>query len=373
MCARRFLYVILFLTLLVVAGAFAIFQFGDKVLASQSMPTVEFVEPEAAPEGRYENLDNWLVRPGLPARLVDWRPEEEEAPTEVDEQEASDPLQPAAVFYVHPTTYLQRDRWNAPVELEGQNQYRTELFLRSQASAFADHGVIWAPRYRQAAFGAFLSREEDALRALDVAYGDVVDAFDQFMADNPEGPIVIAGHSQGSLHLLRLLAEHKPDFGDRLVAAYLIGWAIDTEADLPATGLGLCASADETGCIKTWLTFAEPAKPDLVLGSWVGSQGYAGQPRQRERLACTNPTAIDGASGAALSLIPDKDFATARLEPTGLSARCTNGLLLIDGEVPDMGPYVLPGNNYHAYDYALFWGNIRSDLAARHAAYWGRP
>ncbi len=32
MCARRFLMVILVLTLLVVAGAFAIFQFGDRVL-----------------------------------------------------------------------------------------------------------------------------------------------------------------------------------------------------------------------------------------------------------------------------------------------------------------------------------------------------
>ena len=29
-----------------------------------------------------------------------------------------------------------------------------------------------------------------------------------------------------------------------------------------------------------------------------------------------------------------------------------------------LGRYVLPGNNYHVYDYALFWANIRADAAA---------
>jgi hypothetical protein len=44
------------------------------------------------------------------------------------------------------------------------------------------------------------------------------------------------------------------------------------------------------------------------------------------------------------------------------------GLLLI-GDPPEMGPYVLPGNNYHVYDYSLFWANIRADAARRLAAY----
>jgi hypothetical protein len=34
-----------------------------------------------------------------------------------------------------------------------------------------------------------------------------------------------------------------------------------------------------------------------------------------------------------------------------------------------MGPYVLPGNNYHVYDYSLFWANIRADAERRVAAY----
>jgi hypothetical protein len=34
-----------------------------------------------------------------------------------------------------------------------------------------------------------------------------------------------------------------------------------------------------------------------------------------------------------------------------------------------MGPYVLPGNNYHVYDYALFWGAVRRDAERRLAAW----
>ena len=48
------------------------------------------------------------------------------------------------------------------------------------------------------------------------------------------------------------------------------------------------------------------------------------------------------------------------------------GFLLIGEDAPDLGPYVLPGNNYHVYDYALFWSNLRADAAARVAAF-GKP
>ena len=33
------------------------------------------------------------------------------------------------------------------------------------------------------------------------------------------------------------------------------------------------------------------------------------------------------------------------------------------------GSFVLPGNNYHAYDYALFWGAVRRDAERRLAAW----
>ncbi|MDV3256964.1 MAG: hypothetical protein LOX97_04115, partial [Sphingomonas sp.] len=68
------------------------------------------------------------------------------------------------------------------------------------------------------------------------------------------------------------------------------------------------------------------------------------------------------------TLVPDASLKTARLERGLVGARCHDGFLLISGDVPAMGPYVLPGNNYHVYDYALFWGSVRFDAKQRLAA-----
>ena len=44
------------------------------------------------------------------------------------------------------------------------------------------------------------------------------------------------------------------------------------------------------------------------------------------------------------------------------------GILLI-GDPPELGPYVLPGNNYHVYDIPLFWRNVEQDVAQRVTAW----
>src|SRR5690606_1710480 len=79
---------------------------------------------------------------------------------------------PVAVFFVHPTSYLERARWNAPLD-DAQSQARARLFLRGMASAFGAAEEIWAPRYRQATFGAFLTDKPEGQMAIDAAYGDV--------------------------------------------------------------------------------------------------------------------------------------------------------------------------------------------------------
>ena len=47
MCARRFLIAIFILTLLAVAGAVAVFQFGQSVLIRQAVPRGHFEAPPA--------------------------------------------------------------------------------------------------------------------------------------------------------------------------------------------------------------------------------------------------------------------------------------------------------------------------------------
>jgi hypothetical protein len=367
MCARRFLFVVFWLTLLAVAGAFAIFQFGDRVLIKSTIPKGHYTAPvDGRPD--YSQADSWIARPDLPGNPSRWRPDgalEAEAPAR------------AAIFYIHPTTYLERDRWNAPLD-DKESRDRAALFVQSQASAFGNAGDVWAPRYRQAAYGAFLLDNKDAKAALDLAYSDVARAFDQFLARVPPGePIILAGHSQGALHLMRLLKERvagKP-LRNRIAAAYVVGWPLSVTADVPALGLTPCRAPDQAGCLLSWLSFAEPANPELVTNSYEGSAGLTGGKRKRDDILCVNPltgTQNGTAPPAANSgtLVPSADLRSATLQPRLIGARCDKGLLILDGAIPPIGPYALPGNNYHVYDYALFWDAVRAD-ALRRAAAWG--
>ena len=369
MCARRFLILVFVLILLSVAGAFALFQFGDRVLLKQATPVGHYQEPAKASGPDYSADSSWLARPGLADNPSDWVPEGVIS-TKV--------AQPAATFYIHPTTYLRRDRWNAPLNPDGDAGARVRLFVQSQASAFNSVSDIWAPHYRQAAFGAFLLKREDASRALDLAYRDVLAAFDAFLAAQPaDKPIILAGHSQGALHLSRLLADRSQALKGRLVAAYVVGWPLSATADLPAMRLTTCKRNDEIGCILSWQSFAEPANPDLILDAWKGTKGPTGIERKRADMVCVNPlTGTVGSSAPASAnlgtLVPSGEFATATLEPGKIGARCEKGFLTIDGDVPNLGPYVLPGNNYHVYDYALFWRSIRADAERRLAAWRAR-
>jgi hypothetical protein len=43
--------------------------------------------------------------------------------------------------------------------------------------------------------------------------------------------------------------------------------------------------------------------------------------------------------------------------------------LLISPAPSEIGPYVLPGGNFHVYDYGLFWANVRADAEARLSAF----
>jgi hypothetical protein len=369
MCARRFLILVFILILIAVAAAFALFQFGGEVLLKQATPQGHYQEPPHSSGPDYAMDSSWLAKPGLADDPSGWVPEG---------MISTRAAEPAATFYIHPTTYLRRERWNAPLDAGGEAGARARLFVQSQASAFNAVSDIWAPHYRQASFGAFLLKSEDARKALDLAYRDVLSAFDAFLAAQPAGkPIILAGHSQGSLHLSRLLIDRKDALEGRLVAAYVAGWPLSVTADLPATGLTACATADETGCVISWQSFAEPANPDLILDAWQGTKGGTGTERKRTDMLCSNPltgtTSASAPQSANLgTLVPNGDFATARLVPGQVGARCDKGFLIITGDVPNLGPYVLPGNNYHVYDYALFWGSIRADAERRLAAWRAR-
>lgn len=358
--ARKFLYVVAGLIVLAIAATFAYRIWGIQLLKQALVPTADIVQ--LAPPGSYARAEMWFARPDKPGNPALWTPE--------GYKPAANP--PAAVFFVHPTSTFDRTRWNAPLDNAEANS-RAELFLRGQASAFNSVGLVWAPRYRQATFGAFLISKKQAQQALDFAYRDVLAAFDQFLQEAGDRPIILAGHSQGAYHLSRLLVDRVAGtpLAKRIVAAYVVGWPVSLTADLPKMGLPACAGPDQAGCILSWQSFGEPADPSLITDTFDASAGFTGAPRAGTPLLCTNPITgkpNDSAPAEANlgGLMPSKDLSTAILVPRFVPARCDGrGFLLIGASPPDLNPYVLPGNNYHVYDYSLFWANIRADAERR--------
>jgi hypothetical protein len=83
------------------------------------------------------------------------------------------------------------------LDLTGQSADRSLLFVQSQASVFNGVSQVWAPKYRQAAYGAFLLRSRDADQALNLAYRDVLAAFDEFLRRNPATDIIFGRAQPG--------------------------------------------------------------------------------------------------------------------------------------------------------------------------------
>lgn len=364
---RKFLYLIAAVIVLILAAGIAWTLAGDRLVRAALVPTASFkAMPPAAETAYADDPGLWYSRPGKGAgNPALWVPAGFTA----------DPNAKAALFFIHPTSFLDRSAWNMPLDNQEAID-RARLFIRGQASAFNEVAQVWAPRYRQATFGAFLTTEADAQKALDLAYRDVAAAFDAFVKAVPEGPIFLAGHSQGALHLTRLLREKVAGtpLAERVVAAYVVGWPVSLETDLAALGLPPCATPDQTGCLISWQSFAEPADPKLILDTYDATTGFDGRPRRGTPFLCTNPLtgAQDGAAPAAANLgtlFPSEDFATAELRPGIVPARCADRGVLLIGNPPELPNYVLPGNNYHVFDYSLFWANTRADAKRRLTAF----
>lgn len=359
MLARRFLYIIATLIGLAITAAILWNLFQDRILRFVFVPSVGWSVP-AGPAPDYARASAWAARPDLADDPARWRPP----------GVAAGSRGAVSVFFVMPTGALENDGWNAPLQPAGDTGRFQRLFVQSEASAFNGIGEIWAPHYRQAVFGAFLTDKPEAKRALDFAYRDVERAFAAFLAGVPaDRPILLAGHSQGTLHLMRLMREQVAGtpLAQRVVAAYLVGWPISLKRDVPTLGLPGCVRPDQANCLLSWQSFAEPAETrqfDTLYGASPA----------RDPMLCVNP--LSGAPDAAPAsanlgaLTSSGKFEPKDLKAGVIPARCSpEGWLLIGPPPKGYDGLVFPGNNYHVYDYALFWVNIRKDAERRTEAF----
>lgn len=376
--AKKFLYVVAAIIVLVIAGLLALRIWAQELTALALVPSGEFTRQQPMAQNAYADPAMWFAHPDLAQDIARWQPD-----YAGERPNLSTPAKPApprfAVFFIHPTSYLDRSNWNAPLGDEEAERV-ARIYVRGMASPFNQASEIWAPRYRQATMGAFLTDKPEGQQALDLAYEDVETAFEQFVQSiGPDTPIVLAGHSQGALHLMRLLREKAANepLAGRIAAAYVIGWPVSVAHDLPALGMPACKAADQPACVMSWSSYAEPADPSAVLETYAASSGFDGKLRGKSAILCTNPL-TGGAEPAAAAdrnlgtLKPKGDLTDGELLPRAVPARCDERGLLLIGDPPEMGRYVLPGNNYHVYDIPLFWANLQADVARRVEAWAAR-
>lgn len=265
---------------------------------------------------------------------------------------------PADVFYIHPTTYLQKPQdtyqWNADVGNQKINRGVDNSAILFQASLFNGTCKVYAPRYRQAHYYAFLTADSsDKKKALDVAYADVRAAFVYYLEHyNHNRPIIIAGHSQGTLHAVRLLREfflNKP-LSAQLVAAYLPGMPVPADS---LRGIPPCRDSLQTMCFTCWNTFREKFIPRY----YDKGLKYA---------VCTNPlTWTTEEAYAPASLNKGAVISPFRTVRVGVcDAQVHKGLLWV--HKPDFpGSFFIRTPVYHRGDYNLFYMNVRENVALR--------
>mmetsp|Transcript_9582 Transcript_9582/g.33665 ORF Transcript_9582/g.33665 Transcript_9582/m.33665 type:complete len:309 (+) Transcript_9582:3-929(+) len=147
-------------------------------------------------------------------------------------------------------------------------------------STFNEPCRIYAPRYRQAILASFLHDETQGRAALDFAYQDVRDAFFNFLKDTQDRPLILAAHSQGTWHLLRLLqecVEGRP-LMNRLVAVYCLGGWFPLDffrgPDAIFRDLKLSDGADDVGCVIHWCTESSSRNAQSIGGKlhWGGGE-----------------------------------------------------------------------------------------------------
>lgn len=163
------------------------------------------------------------------------------------------------VFFVHPTTLTAlRDTiyTNARID-DSVINYKTDYSsMLYQASAFNERAKIYAPRYRQAHIQMYFSKDTAKMKAaFELAYQDVKRAFEYYLKNYNNGrPIILASHSQGTTHTMRLLREYfdnKP-LAEKLVCAYIIGMGVEKKQ---FTILESCKNPEQIGCYNSWRTF----------------------------------------------------------------------------------------------------------------------
>jgi Protein of unknown function (DUF3089) len=312
---------------------------------------------------------------------------------------------PIDCFYVYPTVSGQQgtnaDKSKDAEEIE---------IARYQAQRYSLKCKVYAPIYRQLTLASIYTGSAEArAEGRKIAYGDVREAWLQYLAqDNHGRGVVLIGHSQGAGMLRQLMRDEvdpKPEVRRRLVSAILLGGNVLVRKGQKVGGdfrnVPACTSPTQLACVIAFSTFNETPPDNTRFGRSPATDiTGAGLPFGPDyEVLCTNPTSLGpnerrpmtsllrtepfpGSIGAALIIMyggPPPTAPTPWLSPADhYSARCeqSNGANVLMaqsiGDARKLNPSPTPDWGLHLGDANLPLGEL-VDIVGREADAYLKP
>ena len=263
------------------------------------------------------------------------------------------------VFFLYPTSFTNKKdmRWNAAIydaTINAKTDYTSILY---QASVFNEYRVF-APRYRQAHYRSYFTKDTvAAMAAFELAYQDIKKAFLYYVKNyNGNRPIIIASHSQGSTHAMRLLKEFFDEslLKEKLIAAYIVGMYLPENY---FTHLKPCKDSSQTNCFCGWRTFQINYTPAFV---------------QKEKITSSVTNPILWTTNTNRATVKSNQGAILRkfnrIYYNVADAQIKEGILWTQ-KIKFPGSFLLRAKNYHVGDINLYYLNVRNNLRQRVIAF----
>ena len=282
-------------------------------------------------------------------------------------------------FYIYSTVYVE-----SSFE-EGAPDYATldnlEMSIGAlgeyvtNASVYEDSTNVFVPFYRQSGMkyaGEVAEKTGDIDAALSgISYEDIRAALDYYFENCNNGrPFIIAGHSQGSAmvkYVLKNYFKEHPDYYERMIAAYAIGFSI-TKQDLEAYPyLKFATGESDTGVIVSWNTegpknVEENAHNVVVLPNAISINPL------NWKLDDTYAPASENLG----SLMLNSETGDYEITDVGADAQIVleRGVVVTNTAYDQYAAAEFFGpQSFHEDDYTLYYNNIKDNVAKRIAAY----
>lgn len=288
-------------------------------------------------------------------------------------------------FYIYATEYILGSLKEGSPEfasLDNEEMLQgAELEYLGHATTYEASTNVFMPYYRQCGM-LIMKKAWEKTGDIDTAisgmpYGDIEAALDYYFEHYNGGrPFIIAGHSQGSaitkLLLKNYFKEH-PDYYERMVAAYVIGYAVTKDELEKNPHLKFATGECDTGVIVSYNTEGPKnaeinAKTVVLLPNaisinplnWKLDETYAPASENLGSLVVNEETGEpeigDLAADAQVNVERGVVITNAKVIP-------------MDEESTRVAAEFFGPDGRHGDDYTYYYNNIKDNAAKRVAAY----